>query len=147
MKKIENHALHGLVHHHSFDIIKTTQDEHRASVLLRTQIKESQYVGFPFDCTFDIEISLTSTGMTLHYTVTNTGNKTFPFGIGWHPYFKSNNLDKSSLEFDASHEFVNNNRLIPIDDKVFAWDTSLLQDKNLDDGYQLQKKSNSFLLP
>ncbi|WP_374989945.1 hypothetical protein [Rhizobium sp. TH2] len=30
---------------------------------------------------------MTESGMDLHMAVTNTGESTMPFGIGWHPYF------------------------------------------------------------
>ncbi|MFL1013345.1 aldose 1-epimerase [Flavisericum labens] len=101
----ENNALHGLVYNKTFQLVakKTIKDE--AAVFLRYEEKEYVH-GFPYTYRIDLKYTLTNRSLDLSVSVKNTDFKTFPFTIGWHPYFTSTNLYNSIVRF-KSHKHVN----------------------------------------
>lgn len=107
-----SNAIHGLVAFESFELIQTIQEGN--SIKLEFLLsKKKPSTGFPFDFDLKIQYQISGSGIAISFEATNTGSTSFPFGIGWHPYFKSFQLSETTLCFDASHEISYNQNLIP----------------------------------
>ena len=75
--------------------------------------------------------------------ITNTGENTFPFGLGWHPYFLAENLAESELKFQSDLQIVNNDSQIPIGTEPIQFKL-LIGDQTLDDTYLLSDSNIHF---
>ena len=142
-----NNALHGLVFDKTFDVIDETTAENSASVkLLYKEDKKSE--GFPFTYSIQLEYRITETTLDLNVEVKNTDSETFPFTLGWHPYFLSSNLSESLLSFESTKKMVFSDRMITTE-TINNPDPSemLLKDKQLDDCWALDKTKIEFATP
>lgn len=146
-QKEENNALHGLVYDKPFTVIdqKATQD--KASVkLLYNQTNHS--VGFPYTFSLLLEYTLTKNSINLNASIKNTGPEAFPFTIGWHPYFSSDNLYNSYLKFESNKTLVFDDRNITIDKtNIEPFNEFKIEDKNLDDCFVLNSNEIHFFTP
>lgn len=80
--------------------------------------------------------------------MTNTDTKTFPFTIGWHPYFSCSNLFNSTLSFDSNKQITFDVRCITkgfIDIKNES--NFEIKDKQLDDCFILNSGKSQFNTP
>tara|TARA_R110002049_G_scaffold279949_1_gene459089 strand:- start:54493 stop:55338 length:846 start_codon:yes stop_codon:yes gene_type:complete len=146
-QKQENNALHGLVYNKTFKIIDKNITETSASVVLQyDELKESK--GFPYTYSMQLEYVLTKKGINLKVSVKNTDAKAFPFTLGWHPYFSTSNLYKSTVEFSSTKKLVFGDRNITRDieevDNVGIFE---VKDKQLDDCYILDSDTVVFKTP
>lgn len=146
-QKEENNALHGLVYNKTFEIIDQKTTPEQAEVLLRyEELMHSK--GFPFTYTIDLTYILTKDSLDLNVTVKNTDTKTFPFTIGWHPYFISKNLSKSAVHFKSHQKCVFDERNITQRmDKIAIDEPFLIEDKSLDDCFVLDSSEIIFETP
>ncbi|MDT8417463.1 MAG: aldose 1-epimerase [Lutibacter sp.] len=146
-QKEENNALHGLVYNKTFEIINQKSTPEKAEVLLRFE-ELMHYKGFPFTYTIDLMYILTKDSLDLNITVKNTDTKTFPFTIGWHPYFISDDLSKSAVHFKSHQKCVFDERNITqrIDKNVID-DPFFIEDKSLDDCFTLDSNEIGFETP
>lgn len=84
-------ALHGILYNRSFDVIETSTSNQIAKVHLRYSSDGSD-LGFPFLYDVEVEYELSShRGLEIKTTIANRGEVDFPFGLGWHPYFRTGN--------------------------------------------------------
>ncbi|MCF7843531.1 hypothetical protein K9M47_01390 [Candidatus Gracilibacteria bacterium] len=81
----EGHAIHGLVYDKSFEII-TTDIAEKGLLTVRYRYNGS-IEGYPFPCTVKYVFSIEDNNFSCSISVVNDGEKTLPFGVGWHPYF------------------------------------------------------------
>jgi aldose 1-epimerase len=146
-EKGNNNALHGLVFNKTFQIIEQKTTEGFASIkLMFNEINES--VGFPFTYSIQLEYILKEKALDIHVSVVNTDVKSFPFTIGWHPYFVSSNLYNSTLNFESDKQIEFDKRCItkgvtPIkNESVFE-----IKDKMLDDCFILKTNQTQFNTP
>ena len=146
-QKAENNALHGLVYNKTFKLIEQKTTEEKAVVtLLYNETNHS--VGFPYTYSIQLIYTLTKSSIELNVSIENTGSDTFPFTIGWHPYFSSHNLDDSFLTFDSNETLVFDDRNITIDKKPFEIDDEFkLKGKKLDDCFVLNSNEVHFFTP
>ncbi|MDO7135673.1 aldose 1-epimerase [Algibacter lectus] len=142
-----NNALHGLVFDKTFDVIDETTTENSASVkLLYKEDKKSE--GFPFTYSIQLEYRITETTLDLNVEVKNTDSETFPFTLGWHPYFLSSNLSESLLSFESTKKMVFSDRMITTETTNNPDPSEmLLKDKQLDDCWALDKTKIEFATP
>ena len=142
-----NNALHGLVFDKTFDVIDETTTENSASVkLLYKEDKKSE--GFPFTYSIQLEYRITETTLDLNVEVKNTDSETFPFTLGWHPYFLSSNLSESLLSFESTKKMVFSERMITTETTNNPDPSEmLLKDKQLDDCWELDKTEVEFATP
>jgi len=146
-QKEENNALHGLVYNKSFEIIDQKTTPEKAEVVLRYQ-EFSHSEGFPFAYMIDLTYILSKDSLELNVTVKNTDTKTFPFTIGWHPYFISDDLSKSAIHFKSHQKCVFNERNITQRmDKIAIDEPFLIEDKTLDDCFALDSNKIIFETP
>jgi aldose 1-epimerase len=144
----ENNALHGLIFNKNFSIHNQNISEDFASVTINyTESKKQK--GFPFDYTVFLKYTLTEASLTLEVTIKNEDQNSFPFNIGWHPYFYSSNLSESFLKFKSSKKLDLNEKMIPvkIENHVFEEDMLQIKDSHLDDCFILENENISFTTP
>ena len=146
-QKEENNALHGLVYNKTFVVSNQEMSKEFASVTLLYQERKVSK-GFPYTYTIQLKYVLTPMMIDLNIEITNTDVKPFPFTLGWHPYFLSSDLSKSSLLFDCNKKTVLDERNIT---KGISYiePMACLQIKNqsFDDCYLLNSNEVKFLTP
>ena len=143
----KNNALHGLVYNKTFVCTKKALTLHYASVTL--QYKDNgKHQGFPFKFNIELTYTLNKKGIILSVNIANKDKKTFPFSVGWHPYFYSKNLDNSTLNFSSNKKYVFDNQ------QIISGTTDLniempfqLKAVTLDDCYPLKTNEIDFLTP
>lgn len=59
---------------------------------------------YPFDFIFTITYILSDSGLRVEYSVSNTGNESLLFSIGWHPAFAIENIDEYSIRFEGEKD-------------------------------------------
>lgn len=101
----KNNAIHGLLYTRKFDVFGNHVSAEEVSITLQ-YIHDGSSEGFPFPFKFFVTYTFTETTVHVQFRVTNTGVKTFPFTIGWHPYFNSENLYESTIDFNCEEEFT-----------------------------------------
>jgi len=143
----KNNAIHGLVYNKTFVLIKKKLTSDFASVSLQYK-NYGKDKGFPFKFHIELTYTLSKNGITLAIKVKNKDKKTFPFSIGWHPYFYSTNLNKSTINFKSDKKYVFDNQ------QIISGTTALnlqmpfkLKDVKLDDGYPLETNEIDFSTP
>ena len=143
----KNNALHGLVYNKTFVCAKKALTLNDASVTL--QYKDfGKHQGFPFKFNIELTYTLNKKGIIVSVNIINKDEKTFPFSLGWHPYFYSKNLDNSSLNFSSNKKYVFDNQ------QIISGTTDLniempfqLKAVTLDDCYPLKTNEIDFLTP
>ncbi len=146
-QKEENNALHGLIYNKTFELISQKTTPEKAEVLLSYEEFE-QFEGFPFTYAIDLKYILTKNSLDVIVSVKNTDTKTFPFTIGWHPYFNSQNLFNSAVHFKSCKKFIFDKRNITQGIEEIAIDrTIFIENKTLDDCYDLDSNEIGFETP
>ena len=143
----KNNALHGLVYNKTFVCAKKALTLNDASVTL--QYKDfGKHQGFPFKFNIELTYTLNKKGIIVSVNIINKDEKTFPFSLGWHPYFYSKNLDNSTLNFSSNKKYVFDNQ------QIISGTTNLniempfqLKAVTLDDCYLLKTNKIDFLTP
>lgn len=142
-----NNALHGFVYNKEFQVIKQQTELDKASVVLEyNETKLTQ--GFPFTYKIQLTYVLQNDSLTLKVDVLNTSDKTFPFTIGWHPYFTSSDLYHSVLKFDSDTKVLFDKGLITLDTEMYNSNSEIkIADNKLDDCYFLNSNTIEFNTP
>jgi len=142
-----SNALHGLVYNKKFKVVKETKNLNFASVIIH--FKEiDKNLGFPYKFNLQLTYTLFENEITLSIEIENTDSKTFPFTIGWHPYFLCDKLSKSALKFKSNQKIKFNENLIT--EKVIDHKTKKhfkIKDQQLDDCFILNSNTVAFLTP
>jgi aldose 1-epimerase len=143
----KNNALHGLVYNKTFVCTKKALTLNDASVTL--QYKDyGKHQGFPFKFNIELTYTLNKKGIIVSVSIANKDKKTFPFSLGWHPYFYSKKLDNSTLNFSSNKKYVFDNQ------QIISGTTDLniempfqLKAVTLDDCYLLKTNEIDFSTP
>lgn len=126
-----NNNLHGLVFDKTFKISKLEASASSCQVEMDYDYP-GDHLGFPFPYTLRLVYEIGTEGqLSLHFYVTNTGEDSFPYGIGWHPYFLSPDLSNSFLSFPSSRQIEQNERNIPTGQK----ETEFKEDERLENQF------------
>lgn len=143
----ENNALHGLVYNKTFQLVEQETTANGAFIMLR-YIEEQNAQGFPFTYTIDLKYTLTKDSLNLSVSIKNIGTKAFPFTMGWHPYFSSQDLTKSSVYFKSNRKSLLDERNITQKlNYVVLEDEFKIKNKTLDDCFVLNSNSILFKTP
>ncbi|XMO86389.1 aldose 1-epimerase [Algibacter sp. AS12] len=146
-QKEENNALHGLVYNKTFNVVESYTNIDSASLTLE-YIEENESIGFPYTFKIQLKYTFTETNLELDFSVENTDSKIFPFNLGWHPYFVSDNLSESILEFDSSEKLVIGDRNITTGtEKLENFKSLKIENKKLDDCWILDSNIIQFYTP
>lgn len=143
----KNNALHGLIYNKTFVCTKKALTLNDASVTL--QYKDyGKHQGFPFKFNIELTYTLNEKGIIVSVSIANKDKKTFPFSLGWHPYFYSKKLDNSTLNFSSNKKYVFDNQ------QIISGTTDLniempfqLKAVTLDDCYLLKTNEIDFSTP
>jgi len=142
-----NNALHGLVYNKTFTLV----DQELTNELARVKLVYKELDcsnGFPFHYSICVDYEWSESNLKIKVNAKNEGPKTFPFTLGWHPYFISENLSNSSLIFASNKKTVKDSRNITNGvleiDKIKEFKTDKL---GLDDCYILNSNEVKFLTP
>ncbi len=104
--------------------------------------------GFPFKFNIELTYTLCENGIILSIKVVNKDKKTFPFTLGWHPYFNSVDLDRSSINFKSNTKYLFDHQQIISGTTHLDIEMPLqLKDVKLDDGYALETNEIDFSTP
>jgi len=139
-----NNALHGHIYNKPFSIKSIETSENNAIVSLY-YTDEGKTKGFPFPYRLEIIYTFSPKKIAINFQVFNNGIKSFPFGIGWHPYFNSKNISKSVLDFDGDNQYILNDQMIPTTETSLKFKTPLtLEDTFLDNCFIINKPKTTF---
>jgi len=142
-----NNALHGLVYNKTFELIEEKTTKAYASLKLVYHEKQTT-IGFPFTYSIYLEYVFTENTLDLNVEIKNTYSKTFPFTLGWHPYFLSSDLYNSSFIFDSNLKLKLDKRNITEGIIPNEYDDGFkINDQFLDDCFILNSNSVLFLTP
>jgi aldose 1-epimerase len=107
----EKNALHGLIYNKKFDLISQNISDNFVSITLGYFEKIGQK-GFPYKYDFYVTYTFSENGLALQIIVKNEDESSFPFTLGWHPYFLSDDLPNSFFQFESHQKVVFNEQLI-----------------------------------
>ena len=139
-----NNALHGHIYNKPFGISKTEATKDKAVISLTYSNQETS-IGFPFAYKLDFTYTFTKNSITIDFNVVNTCKEEFPFGLGWHPYFKSDNLATSVLNFEGNKKYDLDVKMIPKNKINLPFKTPLtINDTFLDDCFLINKPQVTF---
>ncbi|MGY6649580.1 aldose epimerase family protein [Wenyingzhuangia sp. IMCC45574] len=142
-----NNALHGLVYDKTFELVASHDADESVTVTLE-YVSKDKVAGFPYDYTVKVTYTLAKRGLSLDLVVVNNDTKTFPFTLGWHPYFLSSDLYNSSLAFESDKTIAFDERMITKDVIEGAVAMPIeIKDNQLDDCYALSKSAVVFNTP
>jgi aldose 1-epimerase len=143
----EKNALHGLVYNKKFKVVNTIENFKFCSVTFEyEEIKESS--GFPYTYKIQLTYTLFEKEISLSVKIENTALKAFPFTLGWHPYFFSDDLSNSTLKFKSDKKIEFDDNLITkrvVDFKIE--EEFKIEDKQLDDCFILNSDTIEFKTP
>lgn len=129
-------ALHGLGNWQRW----TVTDHTDAAVTLELELVPTP--GFPFFVRFTLTYSLSDDGLRVHLVATNEGERTAPYGTGFHPWLSPGGaeLDDCTLRLDAATKITVDDRLLPTGSEPAAGrfdfrSPSTLRGVALDDAY------------
>jgi aldose 1-epimerase len=139
-----NNQLHGFLFNQPFFVSQTSASNEMASVVLR-YIQPDQFPWYPFEFEIELEYILTENeGITIISRVFNKGLEEMPFGLGWHPYFKTGSpvndlvLKMPRLKMlDVDEQMIPNGSQLPFR----QFDTpQTLADTSLDTGFLIENQ-------
>ena len=104
-------ALHGLVYNKEFQLFEPETHKDNCSVTLN-YIENNKSEGYPFKYIISLTYTLNENSLQLKVTIKNIDNQSFPFILGWHPYFLSDDLPNSTLKFKSDKKVVFDENLI-----------------------------------
>jgi aldose 1-epimerase len=81
----EPHAIHGIGWQRGWNIVE--RDAGRTLLELAHEPAGEHAREWPFAFRARQEFTLEACALTLRLDIFNTGDRTFPFGLGWHPFF------------------------------------------------------------
>jgi aldose 1-epimerase len=141
------HAMHGLVYRQAFDLLDSTMNED-AGIIRFVYQQDDQAMGFPFSFKTILTYTLRNEGLSLEVTVENTGSQAFPFSLGWHPYFYSQNLEESILSMRSQEKIQTNEVMIPTGIQFHEFPNPLpLDQEEFDTGFILEVADIAYKTP
>lgn len=143
----KNNAIHGLVYNKTFTVKSKEMATTHAAVTIVYE-DTGLHQGFPFKFQMALTYTLHDHGLGFTIEVVNNDYKTFPFTLGWHPYFKSESLANSHVHFNSRTRYKTDEQQIITDTMAFhekmPWS---LKGQHLDDGFELQSDTIVFSTP
>ena len=108
--------VHGLVYDQPWSHTPPVVDQQGASVTTFIEIDAGHpcYEAYPFASRLALTYVLTSTGMTVTYTVQNKGEHTLPYGFGLHPCFTMpSGSERTLVTLPAAQVMEADSQLLP----------------------------------
>ncbi len=149
LKKNDNNinALHGIVYDKKFKLFEYETHKKKCSVTLNYLGKKHSQ-GFPFKYFISFTYTLFENSLQLKVDLKNIDKRPFPFTLGWHPYFFSDDLFRSVIKFKSNKKVVFDENLITKEIINFKTDEIFtIDNKQLDDCFFLEDNKVSFSTP
>lgn len=140
-------ALHGLVFDKKFEVVEKQENSNNCAVTVAYKEKKESK-GFPFTYEIYVTYSLAEKGLDVSIKIKNTDTKPYPFTLGWHPYFNSENLETSTLNFKSDKQIAFDENLIT--KEVIAYNGNEvfeIKKQQLDDCFILNTNKIEFTTP
>ncbi len=143
----KQNALHGLVYNETFKVIEQSTTKNKGQVTL--EYKQEEIInGFPFKFSLQLIYVLTKDNLTLEIKVKNQDNQSFPFSIGWHPYFCSSDLYQSSVTLNSHKKITFDDSLIAVNEvEKYNVGKIKIKNKKFDDCFVLNDSKVQFKTP
>ncbi len=112
----QGHLIHGLVFDQAWSYEPPVADEQGASVTTFVEMNADSpyYSAYPFTSRLALTYKLTSTGITITYSVRNTGTQPLPYGFALHPYFHlPSGSERTLVTLPAYHVMEADQELLP----------------------------------
>ncbi len=89
VRRAQNALIHGLVYDRSWEYEQPSAGPQGASFTTFVEMRPGcpYYDAYPFASRLALTYTLTDTGITVAYTVRNSGDQALPYGFALHPYF------------------------------------------------------------
>lgn len=140
-------ALHGLVYNKEFKILEKEYNSNSCSVTIYYSEK-NECKSFPFKYTIFLTYTLLKDKLQLKISIKNDDTKSFPFVLGWHPYFNCDDFKNSYLSFKSDKKVIFDNNLITKDIiESKNKERFELENKQLDDCFVLNSDVVQFSTP
>ncbi len=140
-------ALHGLVYNKNFNLISSKTTEKSQIIILKHNQTERE-IGFPFKYSIILTYTFFKKGIELNIHVKNEDDESFPFSLGWHPYFFSENLHESRLLINSSKKILFDKEMSPVKFKPNNYNSDFqIKDTKLDDCFFMLKNDIDFETP
>ncbi len=119
---------HGLVHGEAWEHDAPRADAEGARVRTWIDFRPGSPVfeAFPFPHRLALEFHLAARGVTVRYSISNTGAEEIPFGLGLHPYFMKLSGDAETFlsvpalsVMEATPSLLPTGRLLDVDGTLF----------------------------
>ncbi|WP_051605643.1 aldose 1-epimerase [Polaribacter sp. Hel_I_88] len=142
-----DNALHGLVYNKKFELFEPEEHKDNCSATFN-YYEKNESKGFPFTYFLSVTYTLFEDRLKVRITVKNTDIKSFPFTLGWHPYFNSSDLKNSTLSFKSDQKIKFSKNLITkkVKDQKTP-EVFKIEDQQLDDCFILKDDKVSFSTP
>ncbi|HEY3992157.1 MAG TPA: aldose 1-epimerase [Ktedonobacteraceae bacterium] len=120
--------IHGLVFDRVWSYEPPVADEQAASVTTFVEMNADSpyYSAYPFASRLALTYTLTSTGITITYSVRNTGTQPLPYGFALHPYFHQFSSPERTLVtlpagavMEADQELLPTGRLLDVQSVMY----------------------------
>ncbi len=113
----ENNSIHGFIENKVFSIVSTKNINGGYMMHLHFSY-DGKMKGYPFLFDIDVFYIFKNKGIEIKIDIKNTGKKKMPFGLGWHPYFKTSELiNNLELQLPEVEKIEVDDRLIPTGEK------------------------------
>jgi aldose 1-epimerase len=102
---------------------------------------------FPYPHTLTVDVAIADDGLTIETTVTPTSATPVPIAFGYHPYLHVPGAPRAEWEVDmpVDRRLVLDENMIPTGEgEMPAFRSGLLEDRSLDDGYELPEHPRPF---
>ena len=140
-------AIHGLVFDKKFELINQKTNQKSCTVTLNYTEKKG-VEGFPFLYEIFLRYKLSKESLSVSVIVKNIDKNSFPFTIGWHPYFASEDLTNSKIAFKSQKKVVFDENLITKNLVEYRKKMDLkIANKSLDTCYELKGNKVTFETP
>ena len=108
------HAIHGVGWQRAWTVASAAETHAQLALDHGARSGDAAAWPWPFRATQTFALSPSARGAALHVrlAIENTGDRAFPFGLGWHPFFPK--PPDTTLAFAASHVWENDATEIPI---------------------------------
>ena len=145
--KEECNAIHGLVYDKVFEVTTIEKNENYCSITLKyNELKGVK--GFPYVYSIYVTYTLTLNSLKLKVKVINNDKTIFPFNIGWHPYFISNNLKHSFLKINSTKKLTfNQDMILKENEGILLTDYFQIKNTLFDDCFVLNNNQIYFKTP
>ena len=108
----KRNAIHGLARWADWQVVRHETARARLAHVIWPQ------AGYPFILALTIDYELSEVGLTVTTTAVNAGERTLPYGVGFHPYLTvgTDRVDDARLTLPARGRLVADDRGIPTDE-------------------------------